>query len=112
VIRAYVRSPFFGTFSLVPYKGCAAGIVSLAAGERMVVQLSEAVKERNPNKLATIDVNDLRVFKNKHVFQQGGALPLKSDALVDGLGQSMEEALVVRVCDEAEDNVRHQLEHP
>ncbi|KAJ3194121.1 hypothetical protein HDU67_004850, partial [Dinochytrium kinnereticum] len=64
----------------------------------------EAVKAKNPNKLSFVDASDLIVYKNKATFDKRNAAideekeePLEEDSLIDGLGASKKEAVVVVV---------------
>ena len=86
-----------------PYKGTSADAVSLSPGS-VVVQFRDAVKAKHSNKLSSFDAADLLVYKNKAAFDKrnapvddGKVEPLEEDSLLDGLGRSKKEALVVAV---------------
>jgi hypothetical protein len=61
----------------------------------VVDQFRDAVKEKHFNKLSTFDAADLLVYKNKAAFVDGKED--EEDSLIDGLGRSKKEALIVVV---------------
>jgi hypothetical protein len=86
-----------------PFMGTSVDSVELPP-TATVVKFRDAVKAKNPNKLAFIDASDLLVYKNKAAFEKRNAAvdegkeePLEEDSLLDGLGSSKKEALVVVV---------------
>ena len=88
-----------------PYKGTSADAVSLPPGS-VIVQFRDAVqlKYDKPNYLNDIPSGALLVYKTKAAFDkrnaavdEGNEEPLKSSRLMDGLGTTEEEALVVVV---------------
>ena len=88
-----------------PYKGTSADAVSLSPGS-VVVQFRDAVKAKydQPGYLKDIPAGALHIYKNKAAFDKrntpvddGKVEPLEEDSLLDGLGRSKKEALVVAV---------------
>jgi hypothetical protein len=68
----------------------------------VVDQFRKAVKVENPNKLSSIGASDLLVYRNRETFdkrnaEEGKEVPLKVDAIINGLGVLMKEALIVVV---------------
>ncbi|KAI3631251.1 hypothetical protein MIR68_010741 [Amoeboaphelidium protococcarum] len=86
-----------------PYKGARSSSVYLLPGS-FIAQFKSAVKAKYSNNLSSVDVADLLVYKNKAAFDKrnaagddGKEMPLEEDFLIDGLGKSKNEALVVAV---------------
>ena len=86
-----------------PYKNTTTDYVSHPPGA-VVAEFRDAVRSKNPNKLASVDASDLLVYKNKAAFYNRSAAveerkeePLKSSRILDGLGETEEDALVVAV---------------
>ncbi|KAI3641438.1 hypothetical protein MIR68_000568 [Amoeboaphelidium protococcarum] len=86
-----------------PYKGTRASCVYLPPGS-CIAQFGDAVKAKHSNKLSSVDAANLLVQKNKAAFdkrnasvEDGKEMPLEEDSLVDGLGKSKKEALIVAV---------------
>jgi hypothetical protein len=70
----------------------------------VVADFWDAVRSKNPNKLASVDASDLLIYKNKAAFDNRSAAiekrkeePLKSSCILDGLGETEEDALIVFV---------------
>jgi serine/threonine protein kinase len=66
----------------------------------VIDQFRDAVKEkcdRQGNDLKGILASKLRIYANKAAFEKGKEQPLEEDSLLNGLGSSMKEALVVAV---------------
>jgi hypothetical protein len=87
------------------FKRTSADAVSLPPGS-VVVQFRDAVQAKydKPNYLKDIPSGALIVYKNKAAFvkrnaapEEGKEEPLEEDCLIDGLGISMKEALIVVV---------------
>ena len=84
-----------------PYKRTTADKVSVSSSAD-VADFRDAVKVKHSNKLSSVDASQLLVYKNKASFdkrnsQNGKEEPLEVDSLVDGLGETEEEALIVAV---------------
>lgn len=86
-----------------PYKGARASKVSLASSAD-VTDLLKTVSEEEAAILSGISSCQIIVYKNKASFDmRNGAIdegkeePLKKDAFVNGLGSSLEEALIIIV---------------
>jgi len=88
-----------------PYKGTSATKVSVDASAD-VADFRKAVKTEydQPNYLKDIPASSLLVYKNKTVFDKRNAAvddgkeePLEEDSLLEGLGKSKKEALIVVV---------------
>jgi hypothetical protein len=84
-----------------PFMGSSADAVSLPDGS-FVFQFRDAAKAKNSNKLSSVDSSDLVVYKNKAAFDKRNdgerkEDPLEEDSLMDGLGMSKKEALIVVV---------------
>ena len=86
-----------------PYKDTSVSSVLRSSFVVPVVdQFRKAVKAEHTNKLSSMDAADLLVYKNKTAFNkrnadEGKEEPLEEDSLVDGLGTTKKEALVVVV---------------
>jgi len=80
----------------MPYKGTSADFVSLPPSF-VIAQFRDAVKTKYSNKLSSVDAGELLVYKNKAAFVDGKEEPLEEDFLLDGLGTTEEEALIVAV---------------
>jgi len=87
----------------LPYKGTTADYVSLPPGF-VIAQFRDAahLKYDKPNYLKDIPSGALLVYKNKSSFDkrhsdEGKEEPLEEDSLLDGLGKSKKEALIVVV---------------
>ncbi|KAJ3202118.1 hypothetical protein HDU67_000791 [Dinochytrium kinnereticum] len=83
------------------YKGSSADYFSLPPGS-VIAQFRAAVKAENPNKLSFVDAADLNVYRNKAAFDKRNAAiddekEEQTSRLMDGLGASKKEALVVVV---------------
>jgi hypothetical protein len=85
----------------LPYKGTSADAVNLHHGS-VAVQFRDAVKAKYADShLSGIAPSDLRVYKNMAAFNHSRNLdeeygkPLKSSHVLDNLGESEEEALIV-----------------
>jgi hypothetical protein len=85
-----------------PYKNTTTDYVSHPPGA-VVAEFRDAVRSKNPNKLASVDASDLLVYKNKAAFDsrsaaenEGKVDPLDPTQSVHGLG-SKEDMLVVAV---------------
>ncbi|KAI3649826.1 hypothetical protein MP228_005458 [Amoeboaphelidium protococcarum] len=88
-----------------PYKGTSADYVSLQPGS-VIAQFKDAVQLKYdlPNYLQDISSSTLLVYKNKAAFDKRNAAvddgkeePLEVDSLIDGLGQSKQEDMLVVV---------------
>ena len=86
-----------------PYKGTSADKVAVSSTAD-VADFRDAVKAKFSNKLSSFDAADLVVYKNKAAFDkrnsaidEGKEGPLEEDSLMEGLGTSKKEALVVVV---------------
>ena len=86
-----------------PYKKTSADKVKLSTASD-VADFRKAVKTENSRKLSSFDAADLVVYKNKESFEKRNSkveqerkVPLKSSCLLDGLGETEEEALIVVV---------------
>jgi hypothetical protein len=86
-----------------PYKGTSADKVSIASTAD-VADFRDAVKIKNAPILTGITSSQLLVYKSKAAFDKRNAAadegreePLEEDSLVDGLGTSVKEALIVVV---------------
>jgi hypothetical protein len=84
-------------------EGTTADKVSVASPAD-VADFRKAVKAECFNKLSSVDAADLLVYQNKDAFEKrnaavddGKEAPLEEDYLIDGLGTSKKEALVVVV---------------
>ena len=64
---------------------------------RNVDKFRDAVKLKNPNKLAAMDPSDLVVYKNLSKLKKGKDHCMKSGSLISGLGTTEEKALLVVV---------------
>jgi hypothetical protein len=85
----------------LPYKGTTADKVFLPS-QADVADFRDAVKAKNSHKLSSKDAADILVYKNKTSFDKRNLdvekeEPLEEDSLVDGLGKSKKEALIVLV---------------
>ena len=87
----------------VPYKATSADKVAVTSPAD-VADFRDAVKAKHANKLSTVDAADLLVYKSKAAFDKRNAAaddgkqePLKSSCLLDGLGITEEDALIVVV---------------
>ena len=87
-----------------PYEKTSTDLVELPSTTCVIAQFRDAVKLKRPNKLSSFDAADLVVYKNKESFEnrntrveQERKVPLKSSGLLDGLGVTEEEALIVVV---------------
>ena len=89
----------------LPYRGTRADYVSLPPG-CVIAQFRDAVKKKDKDDgdaaiLTPFKSSQLRVYKNKSAFDMsdvdGKKMPLEAGSLLDGLGRSTEEALVVVV---------------
>ena len=81
------------------YKEWPAYQVSLRASA-VVDDLRKAVKAAHASFLGGMDLSDLIVYRNKEAFDKrhvGQEEPLEKDFLVTGLGETLDEALVVAV---------------
>jgi hypothetical protein len=82
------------------YKGTSVDYVSLPETNN-VAQFRKAVKNTHPNKLSSVDAADLKVYKNliclKGADGETHQGPLKEDFSINGLGKSINEALIVVV---------------
>jgi hypothetical protein len=78
-----------------PYKGTTADYVSIYSGA-VVAEFRRLVHRENSNKLASIDASDLLVYKNKAAFDKKED-PLRSSRILDGLGETEEDALIVAI---------------
>ena len=78
-----------------PYKNTTTDYVSHPPGA-VVAEFRDAVRSKNPNKLASVDASDLLVYKNKAAFDKKEE-PLRSSRILYGLGETEEDALVVAV---------------
>ena len=86
-----------------PYKKTSADYGSLPPGS-VIAQFRDAVQLKNSSILTGITSSQLLVYKNKTAFDKRNAAvdgekeePLEEDFLIDGLGKSKKEALVVVV---------------
>ncbi len=84
-----------------PFMGSSADKVSLPDGSD-VADIRDAAKAKNSPILSGITAAQLRVYKNKASFDkrndgEGKEDPLEEDSLLDGLGMSKKEALIVVV---------------
>jgi len=78
-----------------PYEGSSASSLSLNPSA-VVDELRQAVVNKNPNILSSVDASQLKIYKNKTAFDTKEKT-LEDDCLVSGLGLSDKEALVVLV---------------
>jgi hypothetical protein len=78
-----------------PYEGSSASSLSLNPSAA-VDELRQAVLNKNPNILSSVDASQLKIYKNKTAFDTKENT-LEDDCLVSGLGLSDKEALVVLV---------------
>ena len=86
-----------------PYKKTSADKVKLPTASD-IADFRKAIKTENSQKLSSFDASDLVVYKNKESFdkrdsevEQERKEPLEVDSVVDGLGTTMNEALIVVV---------------
>eukprot|EP00128_Syssomonas_multiformis_P017226 Colp12_sorted_trinity150504_noHs@72 len=80
-----------------PYKGVTADFVKLPPGSD-IAQLRDAVKVKNGNKLSSVDAVDLQIYPSKAAFERRDKEePLQPYQLVDDIGKSAQEAVVVVV---------------
>ncbi|KAI3636316.1 hypothetical protein MIR68_005668 [Amoeboaphelidium protococcarum] len=89
-----------------PYRGTSATSIlrsSLPPGS-VIAQFKDAAKAEHSNKLSSVDAADLLVYKNKAAFDKRNAAvddgkeePLEEDSIIDGLGQSRQEDMLVVV---------------
>jgi hypothetical protein len=86
-----------------PYKGTRAGKVTLDSSAD-IVDFLDAVKVKydQPNYLKDFPSVALLVYRNRETFdkrnaEEGKEVPLKVDAIINGLGVLMKEALIVVV---------------
>jgi hypothetical protein len=93
-----------------PYKGTGADKVAVSSTAD-VADFRKAVKAEYSNKLSSVDAGELLVYKNKTSFEKRNASfddgkeePLEEDSLLDGLGRSKKEALIVIVPSYAENS--------
>ena len=91
-----------------PFKGTSVSSV-LRSSLANVNEFKYAVKAEYPNKLSSVDASQLRVYKNKDSFDKRDAdigkvnqamilsqeEPLKEGSIVDGLGETEYDALIV-----------------
>lgn len=87
-----------------PYERTTADVVELPSTTCVIAQFRKAVKTENSRKLSSFDAADLVVYKNKESFEkrtskveQEKKEPLEVDAVVVGMGTTMNEALIVVV---------------
>ena len=87
-----------------PYKKTSADLVELPSTTCVIAQFRDAVKLKNSPILGGFTSSQLIVYKNKESFEkrntrveQEREVPLKSSGLLDGLGVTEEEALIVVV---------------
>jgi len=106
-----MSSPRFVWFLLLdsatgePYQDTLASRVSVDSSADVIDVVKAVIKkykEEDPTMLAGIASSKFRVYKNKAAFDKrnaddGKEDPLEEDALVDGLGTSKKEALVIVV---------------
>ena len=78
-----------------PYEGSSASSLSLNPSA-IVDQLRQAVVNKNPNILSSVDASQLKIYKKKTAFD-GKEETLEDNCLIAGLGLSDKEALVVLV---------------
>jgi hypothetical protein len=78
-----------------PYQEITVSSVSLNPSAA-VDELRQAVVNKNPNILSSVDASQLKIYKNKTAFDTKENT-LEDDCLVSGLGLSDKEALVVLV---------------
>ena len=64
--------------------------------DSFIADFRDAVKAKNPTKLAHCDASDLVVYENKTAYESKET-HLEEDAAVSGLGQSKKNAMVVVV---------------
>jgi hypothetical protein len=83
----------------VPYKKTTADKVSVPSCAD-VADFRDAVKVKHSNKLSSVDAADLHVYKNKPAFVEGMEERLEEDSVIDGLGKSKKDALIVVVPDD------------
>ncbi len=93
------------------YKGTTADYVSLPPGS-VIADFRDAVKAKHSNKLSSFDAADLLVYLNKAAFVEGKEAPLEEDTLVDSLGKSKKESLVVVVPSSTSSPELKQLDEP
>ena len=79
-----------------PYKGTTADKVAVSSSAD-VADFRDAVKAKYSNKLSSVDSGELLVYKSKAAFVDGKEEPFEEDSLLDGLGKSKKEALIVVV---------------
>ena len=86
-----------------PYKKTSADKVKLPTASD-IADFRKAIKTENSQKLSSFDASDLVVYKNKESFdkrdsevEQERKVPIKSSCLLNGLGVTEEEALIVVV---------------
>ncbi len=93
------------------YKGTTADYVSLPPGS-VIAQFRDAVKAKNSSILTDFASSQLLVYKNKNAFVEGKEAPLEEDTLVDSLGKSKKESLVVVVPSSTSSPELKQLDEP
>ena len=86
----------------LPYKETSVSSTSRSSLVPVVAQFRDAVKAKHFNKLYSFDAADLLVYKTKAAFDkrnadEGKEGPLKSSCLLDDLGITEEDALIVAV---------------
>jgi hypothetical protein len=86
-----------------PYRDTSADKVRLS-NDSDVADFRKTVHVENPNKLSSVDASDLIVYKNQDSFDKRSATneeekggPLKSSTVLNHLGDTEEEALIVVV---------------
>jgi hypothetical protein len=79
-----------------PYEKTSADKVKLSTSSD-VADLRDAVKLKRSNKLSSFDAADLVVYKNNRRVEQEREEPLEVDAVVEGLGTTKNDALIVVV---------------
>jgi hypothetical protein len=77
-----------------PYKNAKAAL-ALLPPSCFTARFQNEVKKDNPNKLASVDCDDLRVYANMAALT--GKKPLSEDAIINGLGHSKADPVLVLV---------------
>ncbi len=98
------------------YKGTTADYVSLPPGS-VIADFRDAVKKQDQDDgeaaiLTPFKSSQLLVYKNKNAFVEGKEAPLEEDTLVDSLGKSKKESLVVVVPSSTSSPELKQLDEP
>lgn len=82
------------------YKGTSVDAMSISP-DTVITQFQDVVHVKNPNKITGISTSNLVVYKNKAVRNNAQdevkEQPLKSSWILDGLGRTEEDALIVVV---------------